>query len=183
MDDTIIEVNWAGEIIWEWITSDHFNEFDWTEEARNILSRNPNVGPRGDRQAGDWMHLNSISTLGPNNWYDSGDTRFHPDNIIWCARESNITAIIDKKTGKIVWEYVNPFWSQYMNMNKIYRAYRLPYGWIPQLDPPKELPVEPVDLISFRVPGAATSGIKEETIVKGALPFPVRPDICIDKSE
>ena len=25
-----------------------------------------------------------------------GDERFHPDNIIWDARESNIIAIIDK---------------------------------------------------------------------------------------
>ena len=29
---------------------------------------------------------------------------FHPDNIIWDARESNITAIIDKPSGKIVWQ-------------------------------------------------------------------------------
>ena len=42
--------------------------------------------------------------MGPNKWYDAGDERFHPDNIIWDARESNIMAIISKKTGKIVWQ-------------------------------------------------------------------------------
>jgi hypothetical protein len=319
LDDSIIEVNWEGEIIWDWVTSEHFNEFDWSEEARNILSRNPNLGPHGDRPTGDWMHLNSISTLGPNRLYESGDKRFHPDNIIWCAREANITAIIDKDSGKIawsvgpeynktkelkelgwiigqhhahmipkglpgegnilvfdnggfagygppsavsptgiksvrrdysrvleydptnlkivweyqyvdqdrpmpvnayrfyssfessaqrlpngntliaesaggrilevtkdreiVWEYVNPFWSQFMNMNKIYRAYRLPYEWIPQLDPPKEVEVEPIDIKNFRVPGAASSGIKEETAVEGTLPFPSRPDVCVVKTD
>jgi hypothetical protein len=53
---------------------------------------------------GDWMHINSISTLGPNKWYDGGDQRFHPDNIIWDGRETNITAITDRKSGKIVWQ-------------------------------------------------------------------------------
>jgi hypothetical protein len=83
----------------------------------------------------------------------------------------------------IVWEYVNPFWSQFMNMNKIYRAYRLPYEWVPQLDPPEELPIEPVDLKDFRLPGAAASGFKEETVVEGVLPFPTRPDVRVDDSK
>ena len=43
---------------------------------------------------GDWMHINSMSVLGPNKWYDAGDERFHPENIIWDGREANINAII-----------------------------------------------------------------------------------------
>jgi hypothetical protein len=42
--------------------------------------------------------------LGPNRWYDAGDARFHPANLIWDAREANIIAIVDKQTGKIVWK-------------------------------------------------------------------------------
>ncbi len=49
------------------------------------------------------MHINSMSALGPNKWYDAGDARFHPDNIIWDARESNIIAIIDKQSDG-VWQ-------------------------------------------------------------------------------
>jgi hypothetical protein len=103
VDDTIIEVTWNGKIIWEWVCSDHFNEMGFSEEAKNTLSRNPGIGLTGGR-FGDWMHVNSISTLGPNRWYDGGDQRFHPDNIIWDGRETNITAITDKNTGKIVWQ-------------------------------------------------------------------------------
>ena len=29
----------------------------------------------------------------------------------------------------------------------------------------------------------AASGFKEETVVKGVLPFPTRPDICVDDSK
>lgn len=49
------------------------------------------------------MHINSMSVLGENKWYDQGDERFHPDNLIIDARNANILAIISKETGDIVW--------------------------------------------------------------------------------
>jgi hypothetical protein len=102
LDDTIIEVAWDGKIIWEWVCSDHFDELGFDESAKNTIARNPYTRNVAGGH-GDWMHLNSMSTLGPNRWFDAGDVRFHPDNIIWDARNANIIAIIDKKTGKIVW--------------------------------------------------------------------------------
>ena len=59
-----------------------------------------------------------MSTLGPNKWYDQGDERFHPDNIIWDAREANIMAITDKKSGKIVWQ-IGPDFTATKEMRKI----------------------------------------------------------------
>ena len=103
VDDSIIEITWDGEIIWEWLCSDHFDELEFSEEAKKTLRKHPNILKSGGGIA-DWMHINSMSALGPNRWHDAGDDRFHPDNIICCARESNITFIIDKKTGKIVWK-------------------------------------------------------------------------------
>ncbi len=103
VDDTIIEVDGKGKICWEWVASQHFEEMGFGEEARNTLARDPGLKPVGGG-LGDWMHMNSMSTLGPNRWYDGGDTRFHPDNIIWDGRQTNIIAITAKKTGKIVWQ-------------------------------------------------------------------------------
>ena len=103
LDDTIIEVDWQGNVVWEWRCSDHFHELGFDDAARTALYNNPNMRASGGGM-GDWMHINSMSALGPNKWYDAGDTRFHPDNIIWDARESNIIAIIDKQSGKIVWQ-------------------------------------------------------------------------------
>ena len=101
LDDYIYEVTWEGKIVWEWLASDHFDELGFSEEAKDTLYRHP---PWRDRRgSADWLHINSMSTLGPNKWYDAGDQRFHPDNIIWSARNANIIAIIDKKSGKIVW--------------------------------------------------------------------------------
>jgi hypothetical protein len=102
LDDTIIEVTWDGEIVWEWIASEHFHEMGFTEESKNTMYRNPNMAPTGG--VADWMHMNTMAVLGPNKWYDAGDERFHPDNIIWNARQTNIIAITEKKTGKIAWQ-------------------------------------------------------------------------------
>lgn len=103
LDDMIIEVDWDGNIVWKWNVNEHFHELGFTEIEKNAMFRNPNFHPNGGGQC-DWMHINSMSLLGPNKWYDAGDERFHPDNIIWDARETNILAIISKKTGKIVWK-------------------------------------------------------------------------------
>jgi len=104
LDDVIIEVDIEGNIVWEWYAHKHFNEYDFDEAAKNALFRNPNIHATQNGDMCDWMHINSMSVLGPNKWYDAGDERFHPDNIIWDARESNIMAIISKETGKIVWQ-------------------------------------------------------------------------------
>lgn len=318
LDDAIIEVSWDGEVIWEWNCNEHFDEFEFSEEAKNILYRDPNMRSAGGGM-GDWMHINSMSVLGPNKWYDAGDQRFHPDNIIWDGREANIIAIISKKTGKIVWkigpdynaskelrklgwiigqhhahmiprglpgegnilvfdnggwagygapnpgsptgrmcalrdysrvleidpttlevvwqyspaeagflmpvdanrfyspfisgaqrlpngntlitegsggriievtpqhelvwEYISPYWGKKMKMNMVYRAYRVPYEWVPQLDTPQEVPIEPIDVTTFRVPGAAPLGRKKETTVEGVWPYQGDTALCVSSGK
>jgi hypothetical protein len=108
LDDTIYEVTWDGDIVWEWVCSDHFDAYEFREDAKNALSRDPNMRPCGGGM-GDWMHLNSMSVLGPNRWFDAGDQRFHPDNLIVDGRETNLIFIISKLTGEIVWK-VGPYY-------------------------------------------------------------------------
>ena len=318
IDDVILEVNWEGEVIWEWRCSDHFRELGFSEMEKNVLFRDPNmVSASGG--LGDWMHINSMSVLGPNKWYDAGDERFHPDNIIWDARESNIIAIISKKTGKIVWqmgpdytrtkelrriglilgqhhvhmiprglpgegnilifdnggwagygapsqtsrtgtkayrrdhsrileidpvklklvwqytpteaghlqpfhshhfyspfissaqrlpngntlitegsdgrllevtaehetvwEYISPYWGEQFRLNMIYRAYRVPYDWVPQLPKPEEIAIAPIDVNDFRVPGAAPRGGARVTEVPGTTGYDKIDGYCVQIEE
>ncbi len=311
LDDIIYEADWNGDVVWSWKVSDHVNELGFDAVARAAMYRNPNYGKRGKGgnigKAGDWVHTNSMSVLGPNKWYDAGDTRFHPENIIIDMRDANIICIIEKSTGKIVWrvgpdyaatpalrrlgwiigqhhahmiprglpgegnilvfdnggwagyyapnpgapdgvraalrdytrvlefdpvtleiawqmtpkeagflmpldanrfyspfissaqrlpngntlitegshgrmfevtrehelvwEYVCPYKSSVMNMNMVYRSYRVPYNWIPQLDVPVEIPVVPVDTMTFRVEGAAPPGVVHSTRVDGTTGY------------
>jgi hypothetical protein len=314
LDDTFIEVTWEGKVVWEWVCSDHFEEMGFSEGAKNILSRNPNMRPIGSG-VGDWMHINSMSLLGPNRWYDGGDNRFHPDNIIWCGRQTNIIAIIDRKTGKIVWklgpdydtspglrrlgwiigqhhahmiprglsgegnilvfdnggwagyglphpgsptgfnhalrdysrvlefdpltlkiiwqytpieagfeypvdsskfyspfissvqrlpngntlitegsdgrilevtpghhivwEYISPYWGKKMKINMVYRAYRVPYTWIPQLSKPEEEFIPQIDRNKFRMPGAAEFGEQRVIKVEGVRDYNPESPLCV----
>ena len=314
LDDTIIEVTWDGEVIWEWVCSDHFEELEFSEAAKNILARNPNMRRMGGGM-GDWMHLNSMSLLGPNKWYEGGDKRFHPDHIIWDGRQTNIIAITDKKTGKIVWkvgpeydtspqlrrlgwmvgqhhahmiprglpgegnilvfdnggwagyglpnpgsptgfnnalrdysrvlefdpitlkiiwqytpveagfeypvdcarfyspfissaqrlpngntlivegsdgrifevtpehevvwEYISPYWGKKMKINMVYRAYRVPYEWIPQLKKPEEKSIPRIDCNKFRMPGAGEPGEYGVVTVEGVREYNPESPLCV----
>jgi Arylsulfotransferase (ASST) len=314
LDDAIIEVTWNGEVVWEWICSDHFEEMGFNEGAKNILSRNPNMRGAGGG-AGDWMHMNSMSLLGPNKWYDGGDERFHPDNVIWDGRQTDIIAITDRRTGKIVWklgpdydttpalrrlgwmigqhhahmiprglpgegnilvfdnggwagyglpnpasptgfnnvlrdysrvlefnpvtlkiiwqytpveagfeypvdcsrfyspfissaqrlpngntlivegsdgrifevtpeheivwEYISPYWGTKMKINMVYRAYRLPYEWIPQLKKPEEISIPRIDCTRFRMPGAAEPGEHGIVRVEGVRDYNPESPLCV----
>ena len=82
---------------------------------------------------GDWIHINTASWIGPNKWYDQGDERFHPDNIIYDGRQTNTTGIIDRKTGKIVW-HLGPEFQSTRALRKIgptiglHHAHMIPKG-------------------------------------------------------
>ena len=96
----ILEVDWDGDIVWEWNCNEHFDEMGFREGPKNTLARNPNYRPTQPEGMGDWMHINSMSVLGPNKWYDAGDERFHPDNIIVDGREANIFSSSPRLPGK-----------------------------------------------------------------------------------
>ncbi len=277
-DDRLIEVSADGRVLWDWRASDHVDEFGFSEEARSAIRRA--IGFNSARDSYDWLHINAASFVGPNHWYDEGDARFAPDNVVISSRESNIIAIVGRSgrivwrmgpdyresdalrqvgqiigqhnphiipkgltgagnllvfdnggaagygsanpaapdgrnavrrgnsrvveinpvtlakvweysvagvesyrffshyvsgaqrlpngntmitegadgrlfevtpNGEIVWEYVSPYFTQNGLTNRVYRAYRLPYDWIPQVEKPSERAVVPPNLRDFRI--------------------------------
>lgn len=100
LDDVLVEVDPQGKTVWRWTASEHLNEFGFSTAA---LARLRAAVPHDGGTAVDYFHTNSARVLGPNKWFDGGDARFHPDNVIISSRQSNIVAIIDKKSGKVVW--------------------------------------------------------------------------------
>jgi hypothetical protein len=84
--DYLLEIDRDGVVVWEWWFEDHAAEF-----------------PNWDPESTDPSHTNSIRELPPNSWYDSGDERFRPGNILASARNLNTIFIIDKASGDVVW--------------------------------------------------------------------------------
>ncbi len=100
-DDRLIEVSWDGKILWDWKASDHADEFGFSPEARAVIRQA--IGFSRARDSYDWLHVNAASYVGPNHWYDDGDMRFAPENVLISSRESNFIAIVSHASGKIVW--------------------------------------------------------------------------------
>ena len=122
-DDVIYEVDWQGNLTdFEWHATDHFDELGFTNLARFGIYFFPETNFFRIRlRPGDWLHINSLSVLGRNKWYDLGDERFHPDNIIIDSRDANIIMIISRETGEIVWK-VGPDYSIFTEVgNKLGR--------------------------------------------------------------
>jgi hypothetical protein len=136
-DDRLIEVSATGEVLWEWVASDHIDEFKFSPEARKVIKAGPvSNGPAGvaGRGSFDWLHVNSARYVGPNRWFDAGDTRFTPTNVIISSREASLIAIIGRD-GRIAWQ-IGPDYSATREL----RAIRQVIG---QHDPhviPKGLP-------------------------------------------
>jgi len=101
-DQFIYEVTSEGKIVWQWSAADHLEEFGISPDGLQFLIRSLShdaaVGV-SDR----FLTLNNMQTVGSNKWFDGGDNRFNPDNIVIDSREGNFIAIIEKSTGKIVW--------------------------------------------------------------------------------
>lgn len=314
LDDTVIEVAADGTIVWEWNAHEHFEEYGFDDQAKAVLRTNPNLVPvQGG--VGDWLHINSLSYVGPNRWYDAGDQRFHPDNVIWDSREANLIVIVDRKTGavvwklgprydgtdaekklgwiiglhhahivprglpgegnlllfdnggwagygeaspgsrngtknalrdysrvleidpttlaivwqytpaeagfivpldasrfyspfissaqrlpngntlitegsdgrvfevtaahEIVWEFISPYWgSGPLALNMVYRAYKYPYHWVPQLAEPVVHAIAPLDKKTFRVPGASIERLRE-VVIAGTKDYQGEKDYCV----
>ncbi len=315
-DDVIIEIDWEGNVVWKWECYKHFDELGFSDAAKKAIYEHPAGLHAG---AYDWCHINSMSTIGPNKWYDAGDERFHPDNIIMDGRCINTIFIISKKTGEIVWklgpdysegkakeigwiigqhhahviprglpgegnilvydnggfggygapnemsptgtncvkrdytrileidpikmeivwqvtpnsfkgldvpftasgfyssyvsaaqrlpngntlitegangrlievtadcevvwEYISPYWGTVRDTNRVYRAYRYPYDYVPQVERPKEVAIEPIDNVDYRLPGAKSKEFRRMVYVEGTLDVVETDGFCISEND
>lgn len=82
---------------WQWSLSDHLEQLNLTPEEKALTK------PKGIADSDCTAIINSACLLGQNQWYNAGDERFHPQNIIFSERNTSRVGIIDYQTGDIVW--------------------------------------------------------------------------------
>lgn len=100
-DDHIVEIDRDGNMLWEWLAGDHIDEFGFDAAAREAIRVAPGYSER--RGSVDWLHTNSATYVGPNQWFDAGDARFAPGNVIISSRQASLIAIV-ARDGSIVWQ-------------------------------------------------------------------------------
>jgi len=103
----LIEISRDKELIWEWRGEEHIGELEdllSPEQWRHVMGR-----AHGDF-AFDWAHNNTCQIIGPNaTWEkekaDGSEPRFRPGNIVISYRSTDVIAVIDRDSGKIVWAW------------------------------------------------------------------------------
>jgi hypothetical protein len=100
-DDRLIELSPAGEVLWDWRAGDHIDQFRFDTDELAAIKAAPGVNAA--RGSYDWLHINSADYVGPNQWYDAGDARFAPDNVIISSRQASFVAIV-ARDGSVVWQ-------------------------------------------------------------------------------
>jgi hypothetical protein len=86
--DYLLEVDREGAVVWQWRFDEHRQAF-----------------PQWDLESDDPTHANSVFELGPNRWFDDGDERFRPGNILLSARNLDCVFIVSRPDGDVVWSY------------------------------------------------------------------------------
>lgn len=119
-DDVIYEVTPEGTIIWKWVSVEHLNEFGLSPEGITYLKKRVEQSKINEKPL-DYLHINDMHLVGDNKWFKEGDKRFNPENIIFDSRNANFIAIIEKKTGKIVWRLGPDFSDPKISFEKVDR--------------------------------------------------------------
>ncbi len=99
--DELIEVSRDGEVVWRWVHHEHMDL-----NACNPVPANLGwMGGEFNNTLKDWTHTNTVQAIPENKWYDAGDERFKPGNILQSMRQLDTINIVDRESGKIVWSH------------------------------------------------------------------------------
>jgi len=103
--DELIEVNREGKVVWRWLQHEHMD----VNRCNPIPANQGWVAGAHSNTISDWTHTNAIQELPENKWYDAGDTRFRPGNILQCTRQLDTISIVDRESGDVVWSYTGDY--------------------------------------------------------------------------
>jgi hypothetical protein len=118
------------------------------------------------------------------------DTAFYSQLVSSAQRMPNGNTVITEGSfarifevtpeKEVVWEFKSPF--EHEGAAMFYRAYRYPYEYVPQLEKPVETPVERVDNMTFRMPGAADSKLQNFVEVPEAKGYSSKIAACVTEN-
>ena len=99
--DAVLEVTSTGAVVWEWHAHDHLD----LNLHSPVVRRSGGKGGEYSNTASDWTHLNTVQALPENRWFDNGDRRFAPGNVLISPRCLDTIFVIDHDTGEVTWSY------------------------------------------------------------------------------
>ncbi len=86
--DRLLEIDRDGRAVWQWRLEDHLE-----------------IDPQEIYDPRDVTHVNSVQELPANPWFDAGDRRFRPGNLLLSARNLDRVFVVDRRTGDVAWTF------------------------------------------------------------------------------
>ena len=121
--DAIVEVTPEGKIAWEWLAHD---VLDLNNCGQKQCATHSDGKGASSQALSDWTHNNTTAIIPPNKWFDAGDERFRPGNIITLPRNWWTILIIDRESKEITWEYTGDYRG---GMSGGHEAHMIPKGF------------------------------------------------------
>ena len=109
--DELFYVNRDGEITWKVALHDHIDVNEFPPAWKRLI---------------DWTHANAIRAVPENKWYDQGDERFKPGNVIVNTRNMPEVRIFDRDTKEIVWSFKHNYLGGFAGQHE---PYMIPKGY------------------------------------------------------
>jgi len=103
--DTIVEVSRKKRVVWRWRQHEHLD----INQCNPIPAGRDWPGGPDNNTITDWTHTNTVQSLPENRWFDGGDERFRPGNVLISMRQLDTILIVDRKTDKVAWSYTGTF--------------------------------------------------------------------------
>lgn len=97
LNPRIILADEDNTILWQWSFREHLDQLNLIAKEMALAK------PEGTADHECFGIINSACLLGDNKWYNAGDERFHPQNVMFSERNTSCVGIIDHQTGNIIW--------------------------------------------------------------------------------
>ena len=93
LSDAVVEVTPDKKTVWEWHAHEHMDI--------NMFCSICDLA--------DWTHSNTVQALPENKWYERGDKRFKPGNVLISPRSLDTIFLIDRESKEVVWQYTGNY--------------------------------------------------------------------------
>ena len=103
--DVIQELSRDKQVVWEW---HQYKHLDINLCVKVPASVDWWAGPANNTLV-DWTHTNTVQAIPENKWYDGGDKRFKPGNVLMSLRQLDLVLLVDRDTKQIVWGYTGDY--------------------------------------------------------------------------
>ncbi len=100
----VTEIDSTGEVIWKWQSWDHL-DVNTCGAKKCLGQKGATLNHQELEKITDWLSIKTLNILPENQFFDQGDSRFRPGNLLMAVNSFAELLIVDRVSGSVVWRY------------------------------------------------------------------------------